>query len=427
MSEAALLDEELMRLFASSPELVADPFPLFRRLLRDHPVHDAGPFVLISRYDLIRSAFLDAEHLSSATQRAGTSRVEAARAALESDEHRAMFDYIVAIERTMLTFSDGEMHDRLREVAAKLFTPRAVAELTASTQALTDRLLDEMAGRGEAVDFDDFACQLPALVIGNLLGIPPEDAPLLIDWGAKIMANLFGGQGPKVLEDGFHGHRAFGEYIGTVMADYRETGRARAEAAEELLHAASVGLIGDEQLSAMFREMLLGGFETTRISLLGTVFELMRNRDQWRALCADPALAANAFEEGLRVFGSAQWSARIPLVDLEIDGVQIPADKTCILMLGAANRDPSVFPDPDTFVISRSNVRQHLAFAVGKHYCLGQALARLEGRIVLQTLATRFPDAELAIDPAEVGYAGNALFRRVAALPIRLGADRGAA
>ncbi len=105
--------------------------------------------------------------------------------------------------------------------------------------------------------------------------------------------------------------------------------------------------------------------------------------------------------------------------------MSIPADKTCILMLGAANRDPAVFEDPDTFDISRKNVRQHLAFAVGKHYCLGQALARLEGRIALQTLATRFPDAELAVDGNDVKYTGNALFRRVAQLPLRLGADRG--
>jgi cytochrome P450 len=424
MSDIATLDNELMRLFSSAPDLVADPFPLFRLLREEHPVHDAGAFVLISRYGLIKDAFLDPEKLSSQTQRAGTSRVEAARAALDTDEHRRMFDYIVGIERTMLTFSDGAEHARLRDVAAKLFTPRRIAQLEDSTQELTDSLLDQLAAEGDVADFDAFASQLPALVIGNLLGVPAADAPLLIDWGAKIMANLFGGQGPTVLEEGYEGHRAFGDYIGTVMTRYRETGEAQAEAAEALLHAASIGLIGDEQLSAMFREMLLGGFETTRISLLGTVFELMRNRDQWRAVCADPSLATNAFEEGLRVFGSAQWSARIPLVDMELEGVHIPADKTCILMLGAANRDPAVFEDPDRFDIGRANVRQHLAFAVGKHYCLGQALARLEGRIALHALATRFPDAELAIPADEVRYAGNALFRRVAALPIRLGGDR---
>jgi cytochrome P450 len=425
MTAPATLDDELMRLFSSAPDLVADPFPLFRELRTDHPVHDAGPFVLISRYNLIKAAFLDPVTLSSATQRPGTTRVEAARAALETDEQREMFDFIVGIERTMLTFSDGDVHARLRDVAAKLFTPRRIAELEASTQELIDRLLDEMAASGEVADLDGFAARLPALVIGNLLGIPPEDAPLLIDWGAKIMANLFGGQGPTVLEEGYGGHKAFGEYIDGVMEDYRETGEARAKAADALLSAAAMGVIGDEQLSAMFREMLLGGFETTRISLLGTVFELMANRDQWSKLCADPTLAVNAFEEGLRVFGSAQWSARIPVVDMQIDGVDIPADKTCILMLGAANRDPEVFADPDTFDITRENARQHLAFAVGKHYCLGQALARLEGRLVLETLAKRFPDAELAIPAADVTYAGNALFRRVASLPMRLGADRG--
>jgi cytochrome P450 len=425
MTQNATLDDELMRLFSSAPDLVADPFPLFRTLLRDHPVHDAGPFVLISRYQLIRAAFLDPESLSSATQRPGTTRVEAARAALETDEQREMFDFIVDIERTMLTFSDGDVHDRLREVAAKLFTPRRIAELEDSTQVLVDRLLDEMAASGEVADFDSFAAQLPALVIGNLLGVPAEDAPLLIDWGAKIMANLFGGQGPLVLQEGYGGHKAFGEYIDEVIADYRRTGEARAPAAGALLSAAADGVIGDEQLSAMFREMLLGGFETTRISLLGTLFELMANRGEWQKLTTDPTLADAAFEEGLRVFGSAQWSARIPLADIEIGGISIPADKTCILMLGAANRDPEVFEDPDRFDITRPNARQHLAFAVGKHYCLGQALARLEGRLALRAIATRFPDAELAVDPSEVRYAGNALFRRVAALPIRLGAEAG--
>lgn len=422
-AERAPLDDELARLFASDADMVANPYPLYRRLVDEHPVHDLGPFVVASGYETIRMILLDPDRMSSAVQREGSSRVELARDALANDEHKRMFDEVVGIERQYLTQTDSEAHDRLRDVSRKLFTPRRIAALAERTQELADDLFDALLEEGPCMDFAQFSYQLPALVTAELLGVPHEDAPRLIEWGDMIMSNMFGGQGTDALEAAHEAHRRYDAYVADIISDHR-SGRTPTELVAALLGATGREILDDDQLSALFREQVLGGFETTRVALVGTCLELLRRPDQWRLLREDPSLAANVFEEGLRFTTPVQWSARIPLVDVEIEGLAVPADKTCLVMLGAANRDGAVFQAPDNFDLTRANAKQHLAFAVGKHYCLGQALARLEGRIAFAMLATRFPEAELAIDPADVEFTGQAVFRRVAALPIRLNREK---
>jgi cytochrome P450 len=154
-------------------------------------------------------------------------------------------------------------------------------------------------------------------------------------------------------------------------------------------------------------------------------YELLRRRDQWRKLVDDPSLVENTVEEGVRFVSPVQFMARVAIEDVELEGVPVAADTTCLTMVAAANRDESVFADPDTFDIGRPNAKQHLGFGFGRHYCLAQALARLEGRIAFETLAARFPGAELAVDPADVEWAGQLQLRRVASLPVRLGPDTG--
>jgi cytochrome P450 len=175
--------------------------------------------------------------------------------------------------------------------------------------------------------------------------------------------------------------------------------------------------LGSDELAAMFVVLLFAGHETTT-NLIGVgMRSLLEQPDQWRALCADPSLAGSATEELLRYVTPVQFGNRLPLVDVEIAGHAVPAGKTVIPLHGAANRDPRVFEDPDAIDIARANAGQHVALGFGPHFCLGASLARLEGRIVFEQLATRFPGLELAAGEPE--WVGNASLRRLRELPVR--------
>jgi cytochrome P450 len=179
------------------------------------------------------------------------------------------------------------------------------------------------------------------------------------------------------------------------------------------------------QLRSMFVEMQIGGFENTRMLLSGGLYALLGNRSQWEKLVADPTLVGNAVEELLRFVTPGQWTGRIALHDTEIAGVEVAADEAVIPLLASADRDPAVFPDPDTLDIARPNAKQHVALGLGRHYCLGASLARLEGRIFFGTLASRYPEMELVTE--EPTWVGSAVNRRLASLEVSLGPRRAGA
>jgi cytochrome P450 len=420
---AASLDDELGRLFGSDPTLLPDPFPLYDRLVKDDPVHDFGPFLMISDYERIRKAHLEPDVLGSAVQREGSSRRELAREALPTDAHKEIFDYVAGVEERYLTQTDGPAHDRIRDISRRLFTPRRIAALEARTQEVCDALLDEMAAADGPADFARFSHELPTLIIAEMLGVPAQDAPALVEWGDMIMANMFGGQGVEALEGAGDAHRRYDRYVSAIVDRYR-SGDEPTELVELMLAATGDTIVDDVQLSALFREMVLGGFETTRVLLVGTCLELLSRPDQRAKLVADPeGLAGGVVEEGLRFVTPVQWTGRIALEETEIDGIAVAPDTTVLYMLAAANRDPAVFDDPQSFEIDRPNAKSHLAFAIGKHYCLGQALARMEAKVAFETLARRFPEARPAIAPEEAEFTGQMVFRRVAALPLILGRE----
>jgi cytochrome P450 len=171
-----------------------------------------------------------------------------------------------------------------------------------------------------------------------------------------------------------------------------------------------------EELASNVVMLLFAGHETTTNLITLGMLELLRHRDQWERLCADPGLAPSAVEELFRWLSPVQWVSRIAAQDFSYGGVEIPRGREVLAMAAAANRDPAVFADPETLDIGRTDARHHLGLGVGAHFCLGASLARLEGRVALTALARRFPRIELAMD--DLRWHGSALLRTVAGLPV---------
>jgi cytochrome P450 len=189
-----------------------------------------------------------------------------------------------------------------------------------------------------------------------------------------------------------------------------------------LMQAQEGDRLADQELTAMFVVLLFAGHETTT-NLIGIgLVELLRHRDQWERLCADPSLAASATEELLRWVTPVQWLGRVVTEPFELEGVRLERGQSVFPILAAANRDPEAFADPNRLDITRPDARNHLALGFGPHFCIGNALARLEGTVAFGTLARRFPELELAED--ELGWRGNAMLRGLTALPVRLGRER---
>jgi cytochrome P450 len=408
------LDERLAGILASHPDAMRDPFPVWRRLREESPVHAHPPLVLVSRYADVKALIRD-EHRFSSNAFAIGSRAETVRAGLHGAERDA-FDEVTAFESLYVSRSDAPVHDRLRRIAHRAFTPRRIAELRDSVQRYTDELLPA-TGDDEVVDFMDFAFRLPLMVIADLLSVPQADRELIHGWSGKLGRNRGGTDTPALME----AHKAMLEFRAYVKEMVAEQGRrpGRTDLVAALVDAEEGESLSNEELAAMFVVLLFAGHETTT-NLIGTgLQELLRHREQWERLCADPDLVPGAVEELLRWVTPVQWLNRVALKDMEWNGVPIAAGTAVTGILAAANRDPAVFANPETFDVTRPDAKHHIGLGFGPHFCLGASLARLEGVVTLSTLVRRYPAVELA--SGEDHWRGNAMLRTLAGLPVRLG------
>jgi cytochrome P450 len=408
------LELRWQRLLSSDPEAMAGSFALFAELRESAPVHDFGTMALVTRHADVKPLIRDGARFSNASRRLGT-WAEQNRARLPESAREA-FDEVTAFEAMYVSRTDGDVHARLRRIAHRAFTPRRIAELEERTRDYVDEMLTALAERDEP-DLMVLAYRLPLMLIADLLGVPQADRELIHEWSARLGRNR-GGTEEAPLLDACEAMEEFRAYVDEMLASHR-----RAQDPGDLV-SALVGAEQDERLSsaelaAMFVVLLFAGHETTT-NLIGVGTRgLLEQRGQWEALCADPSRAAAATEELLRWVTPVQYGNRLPLVDVEVAGTAIPAGKTVITLLGAANHDPRAFADPETIDIGRANAGQHVALGFGPHFCLGASLARLEGRIVFEQLAARFPGMELA--GGEPQWIGNASLRRLRELPVHLG------
>jgi cytochrome P450 len=387
------------------PDFTVDPYPHYRRMRDVDPVHEHPlGFWLVSRYDdvtaLLRAKLsVEARNLTGGPIAAQYDELDQSGGAL----NLSMLD------------RDPPDHTRLRTLVTKVFTPKAVAALEPKVTALVDAALDRVAESRTVDLIDELAFPLPFAVISDMLGTPPTDHVRLRALSGTLVRSLEVVNDPEVL-------RAI------VAAEVELSGMMREiidwkrdNPADDLLTALIAAehdgdQLTDDELVAQVLLLYVAGHETT-VNLIGNgVLALLRNPDQLALLRDRPDLAANAVEEFLRYDSPVQQSRRITLAPHTIGGREIPAGTFVIAGLASANRDDRHFgPDADELRIDREEARTQVSFGAGPHHCLGAALARLEGRLAIGRLVTRFPALSLNGD---VEWNGRLNLRGAAKLPV---------
>ena len=387
-----------------TPGFLDDPYPTYRALQQFAPckLMVNGQYFL-TRYDDLNTVYRDTTRFSS------DKTVEF----LPKYGHSPLYEH----HTTSLVFNDPPLHTRVRRIIAGALTPRAINRLEPQLRALIDRLLDDMDAETDLIA--DFASAIPVEVIGNLLDVPVEERGSLRDWSLAILGALE----PRLTpEQEARGNQAVTEFIAYLETLVRRRRAAPGDPAQDVLTRLIQGEENGERLTAaellhncIF--LLNAGHETTT-NLIGNALVLLHDHPDQRArLHANPALIRPCVEEALRYESSNQLGNRITTEPVTLQGVDMPAGTQLALCIGAANRDPAQFPDPDRFDIERTPNR-HLAFASGPHQCVGMTLARLEGSVAIAGLVARFPEYELAGRPER---GGRARFRGYARVPCRLG------
>ncbi|HEX4725283.1 MAG TPA: cytochrome P450 [Pseudonocardiaceae bacterium] len=299
--------------------------------------------------------------------------------------------HVHPIEDSFLSL-DPPTHTRLRRLVAPWFTPRALRDRTERIEKIVARFLDDIADRDRFDLIGDFAVRVPIQVICDLLGVPDDEYPRFVRWGAIVALAL---DSTWTLTDYRRLRIALAEmseFFTALVAERRK--HPGDDIVSELATSDEPLAISD--LLATVELLLVAGFETT-VNLIGNgVIELLRNRDARDWLLAHPDRADDIVEEVLRHDPPVQYTMRLAHQPLTLAGTELPTDTGVVLLLAGANRDPAVFADPERFDPTRSNNREHLAFSAGIHYCLGAGLARIEAAVALRALFERYPDLSAA-------------------------------
>lgn len=325
---------------------------------------------------------------------------------------------LYAHHTTSLVFNDPPLHTRVRRIIAGALTPRAIADMEPALIALVDQLLDRMAGKNNPDLIEDFASAIPIEVIGNLLDVPHADRGPLRDWSLNILGALEPAISAEQMERGNRSVREFLDYLEILVAERtKHPGDPERDVLTRLILGDRNGeKLSHEELLQNCIFLLNAGHETTTNLIGNGLYALHEWPQEKRRLVENPDLIRSAVEEFLRFESSNQLGNRATAATTEIGGVAIPAGARLTLCIGAANRDPHVFPDPDRLDIARAPNR-HLAFASGAHQCVGMNLARLEGRIAIGRFLARFPRYE--VQPGTL-RGGRVRFRGFLKIPARL-------
>jgi cytochrome P450 len=382
---------------ALTPEFREDPYQFFA-LLREHePVHQTplGVYMLTRYADasaLVRDPALSNNERNS----------DLYQAYLEANPDGGPGPFDDEFGQAVILFLDPPDHTRLRGLVSKAFTPKVVGRLRPRIEQIVDERLDAVEARGDGrMDVvTDLAYPLPVVIICELLGVPAEDHETFQDWSSDLAHSIDPDPliSPEQQERINAAAEAFLEYFRDLIE------RRRRDPGDDLLTGLIAAEEGGDRLSenellATGLFLLIAGHETT-VNLIGNgTLALLRNRDQLDRLRANPDLDHNAVEELLRYDSPVTFTQRITLADYTLGDVTIPARQQVIPILAAANHDPVMFAEPDRLDLGRENANRHLAFGGGHHFCLGAALARLEGEVAIPALVRRFPEMELTGNP----------------------------
>ena len=384
-----------------SAGMAQDPYPDYARLRERSPVHRSRLMNawVFSRYEDVDTVLRDHRRFSNDPRKRTLSRRQ--QAILPGPD-----DY------TML-FLDPPDHTRLRALVNKAFTRRAVNALEPHIRGLVSSLLDAVDPNGFDL-MEAVANPLPVIVIAEMLGVPPEDRARFRVWSAQRARLLEPTISPRERKIAAEAGKAFADYFRPIIqarraAPENDIVSALAQAEEE------GDVLTEHEMLNMLRLLLIAGNETTTNLIGNGLLALLRNPGELERLRADPSLIPAAVEELLRFDSPVQTDFRGALEDCEVNGAPVRRGENVVLLIGAANRDPSAFEEPDRLDVGRSE-GSHISFGRGIHHCIGAPLARLEGRIFLEVLLERF--ASLRLLAERPAYRGGVVLRGLESLPV---------
>ena len=374
-----------------TPEFYVNPYPTYRALRENEPIKRMpnGSYFL-TRYDDLVTAYKNTKAFSSDKKKEFAPKYGAS---LLYEHHT-----------TSLVFNDPPIHTRVRRLIMGALSPRAIAEMEPNLIRLVDGLLDRIAAKDRFDLIGDYAAAIPVEVIGNLLDVPHEEREPLRDWSLAILGALE----PVIGEAAFaRGNKAIKDFLAYLEVLVERRRAKPGNPNQDVLTRLIQGEENGERLSA--KELLHNcifllnaGHETTTNLIGNGLVALTEHPAEKRRLIEHPDMIKTAVEEMLRYESSNQLGNRMTVEEVQLGGLTLPAGTPITLCIGAANRDPAQFPDPESFDIGRTPNR-HLAFATGAHQCAGMALARLEGAIAISRFLARFPHYALAGEPVRGG------------------------
>jgi cytochrome P450 len=387
------------------PEVLANPYPLFRRIRTEDPVH-WDPFLhawVVTRYKDVVTVL---HHYSAERTPTPEQLAEMGLASLNP---------IAEIMVKQMLFLDPPAHARLRGLASQAFTPQRVEVLRSHIREITDRLLDKVQAKGHMDVIADLAEPLPCIVTAEMLGVPVDDYQQLKAWSqdfAEMLGNFQHNaeRAPRILASVLE----MADYFRSAMREQRLD--PRDGLVSSLMNAEIQGdRLSEEEVIANCIVTMVGGQETTTNLIGNGVLALLRNPDQLETLRCNFSLIPSAVEELLRYESPSQHTARLAPEDTILGGRRIRKRQAVIAVMAAGNRDPERFPDPDRLDITRTDNR-HLAFGWAAHFCFGAALARIEGQVAFELMLRRLP--YLALEPGPLAWRNNLGLRGLEALPV---------
>jgi cytochrome P450 len=412
------------------PAVMQCPFPHYAAMRSQRPVFQVPgvQMYFVTRHDLVLEVVRDVEVYSNqfASFGSGTGSLsDSDQAALKE-----AMDGGYPVVPTMLT-ADPPSHTRYRGLVTKAFTPKAIAELRPFARSVCDSLLDGILTTGEPVDFmRAYAVPLPVRVIAKALNVPADRLDDFKRWSDDSIAGIGTSLTPARLIESQRGIAEYQRYFASELEQRRE--EPRDDLLTRLVQARfndeDSAQLGEEvdgspldmaEMLSIIQQLLVAGNETTTKFITETMRTMAERPDLWDAVRADATLISSVVEEGLRMATPTQGMFRVVRRDTELDGVAIPKGSTVVVMFASANRDEAFFSDPDRFDPNRANLRDHVAFGKGTHYCLGANLARLEGQVAFEVLRERVARIEL-VDTNTFEYEPSFILRGLKKLDVIL-------
>lgn len=383
-------------------DLDADPHSMFRRYRAAYPFvrHEAGGYLVLRHADIERLG-TDARIAAS----------ETAHPELFGVTEGALFDLF---KEGMLT-ANGAVHRRRRSPFSRSFAARTMADLRPHIRRSSERLIDSWYADGQVEFVDRFAAELPARVIGDLLGLPRADIPSFTELVYAVTRFISASILPDEIAESEAACQQLRDYVEKTLEDRRRAPRDDF-LSDFLRNADAAGELSPLEIISQIVQLIVGGTDTTRVAIVMQLALLLQHREQWDAVCRDPSLIPGAVAEAMRFEPSVASFIRVTAEDIEVGGAVLPARQFVILSTMSAARDEEAYERPDVFDIRRTDQPRLLsAFGAGAHRCIGEALARIELEESLAALAARIPQLRLDEAPAIKGHSG---IRRVETMRI---------